>query len=252
MTLLEGDCLELMKQIPDGSVDMVLTDPPYSSGGMFAGDRKASTRVKYADCDFNGAARFPDFTGDTMDGHSYITFIRMTALSMLPKIKAGGIVAFFTDWRQLPSMADAIQTGGVIYRGIVVWNKKNSRPTPYRFRNDCEYVVWGTKGQRAAPMVAGATAYPGYYCVPSVSTLRKHHQTEKPVELLERLLEIVPKGATVLDAFMGSGSTGVACVNTGRDFIGIELDHGYFEVAKKRIEEAAARIGEVRAADGSV
>src|SRR5699024_591425 len=55
ITLLQGDCLELLKDIPDGSVDMVLCDPPYSSGGLFAGDRKASTRTKYCDGDYNGA-----------------------------------------------------------------------------------------------------------------------------------------------------------------------------------------------------
>lgn len=66
--------------------------------------------------------------------------------------------------------------------------------------------------------------------------------TEKPVELLEKLLAISPKGGTVIDIFMGSGSTGVACVNTGRKFIGIELDPGYFETATRRISEAQEKI----------
>ena len=67
------------------------------------------------------------------------------------------------------------------------------------------------------------------------------HATEKPVELLEHLMSICPDGGTVLDLFMGSGSTGVACVNTGRNFIGMELDVYYFEAAKQRIEEASAQ-----------
>ena len=81
----------------------------------------------------------------------------------------------------------------------------------------------------------------GCYRVKSVNTKNKHHQTEKPVELLENLLAICPAGGVALDPFMGSGSTGVACINTGRKFIGIELDPGYFEVAKQRIEEAQAQ-----------
>lgn len=80
--------------------------------------------------------------------------------------------------------------------------------------------------------------YPGCYNFPIVSSNHKHHQTEKSVDLLEKLIAIVPEGETVLDMFMGSGSTGVACVNTNRSFIGIELDENYFEIAKKRIEEA--------------
>src|SRR5699024_4710897 len=71
LQLLQGDCLELLKDIPDGSVDMVLTDPPYSSGGLFAGDRKASTRTKYCDGDYNCAARFQNFSGDNMDQRSF-------------------------------------------------------------------------------------------------------------------------------------------------------------------------------------
>ncbi len=73
----QGDCLELIKSIPDGSVDMVLTDPSYSSGGLFAGDRKASTRAKYCDTDYNGAARFQNFSGDNMDQRSFTEFMRM-------------------------------------------------------------------------------------------------------------------------------------------------------------------------------
>ena len=83
---------------------------------------------------------------------------------------------------------------------------------------------------------------PGFYTEKSVSTKQKHHQTEKPVELLKKLLAISPDDSTVLDPFMGSGSTGVACVNTGRSFIGMELDPGYFETAKRRIEEAQEQL----------
>ena len=75
----------------------------------------------------------------------------------------------------------------------------------------------------------------------SASGALKHHQTEKPVELLEKLLAICESGGTVLDPFMGSGSTGVACVNTGCSFIGMELDPGYFETAKRRIDEAEGK-----------
>lgn len=74
--LYQGDCLELMKDIPDGSVDMVLTDPPYSSGGLFAGDRKTRTRTKYTDSDYDGAARFQNFSGDNMDQRSFTEFMR--------------------------------------------------------------------------------------------------------------------------------------------------------------------------------
>ena len=82
---------------------------------------------------------------------------------------------------------------------------------------------------------------PGVYHVPMVNPKQRFHQTEKPVELLERLLAICSPGGTVLDAFMGSGSTGVAAVRTGRSFIGMELSDQYFEIASSRIREENER-----------
>lgn len=236
--LFNGDCLQQLVNIPDGSIDMVLTDPPYSSGGLFAGARKRDTRTKYCSTDFNGAARFQSFTGDNMDQRSFTAFCREIFTTLRPKIKAGGVLGAFIDWRNLPAMTDALQMAGFLWLGIVVWDKRTSRPTPERFRNDCEYLVWGSNGPRPAPMVKGCKVAAGCYSVPGVPSKDKHHQTEKPVKLLEELLQLVPEGGAVLDPFMGSGSTGVACMNKGLDFYGIELDPGYFETAKNRIEEA--------------
>lgn len=236
--LLHGDCLELMKDIPDGSVDMVLADPPYSSGGLFAGDRKASTRTKYTDSDYNGAARFQNFSGDNMDQRSFTEFMRTVLAKCRQKTKPEGVCAVFVDWRNLPAMTDALQMAGWVWRGIVVWNKGNSRNVPGRFRNDCEYIVWGSNGNMPLNRNCSSTNLPNDYKIFPVKSNKKHHQTEKPVELLEKLLAICPADALVLDPFMGSGSTGVAAVNTGRSFIGMELDPGYFETACKRISEA--------------
>lgn len=240
--LLQGDCLELMKEIPDGSVDMVLADPPYSSGGLFAGDRKASTRTKYTDSDYNGAARFQNFSGDNMDQRSFTEFMRMVLSKCRQKAKPESICAAFVDWRNIASMIDAIQAAGWIYRGIACWNKGNARNIPGRYRQDCEFIVWGTNGPKTVDWTPGFSAYPGLYTEKSVSTKKKHHQTEKPVELMEKLLAICPTGGTVLDPFMGSGSTGVACVNTGRSFVGMELDPGYFETGCSRIAEAEEEV----------
>lgn len=237
-----GDCMELMKDIPDGSVDMVLTDPPYSSGGLFAGDRKKSTRTKYCSCDHNGSARFQNFSGDNMDQRSFTEFMRMALSKCRQKAVAESICAVFVDWRNLPAMTDALQAAGWVYRGIVVWDKGNCRPIPNRFRNDCEYIVWGTNGPRKTEYVDGAFIGPGCYHITSIPSKKKSHQTEKPVELLEKLIAICPNGGMVFDPFMGSGSTGVAAVKTGRNFIGIELDPGYFETAKQRIEDAQRQI----------
>ncbi len=236
--LLQGDCFELIKDIPDGSVDLILTDPPYSSGGLFAGDRKKNTSDKYTDRGYGGASRFPDFSGDNMDQRSFTGFMRTVLFKCRQKTKTGSICIVFVDWRNLPAMADALQMAGWIYRGIIVWNKGNARNIPGRFRQDCEFIVWGTNGQKKVDWTPGFTAFPGCYNEKSVPSKAKHHQTEKPVMLLEKLIAVCPENSYVCDPFMGSGSTGVACVNTKRNFVGIELVRDYFEVAKERIEKA--------------
>ena len=156
------------------------------------------------------------------------------------KDQGGGILEMFVDWRNLPAMTDAVQMAGWVWRGVVVWDKGISRNQPGRFRNDCEFVVWCSNGDLPIDWKAakGTKAMPGVYHVPIVAPKQRFHQTEKPVELLESLLAICTPGGTVLDAFMGSGSTGVAAVKTGRSFIGMELSDQYFDTATKRIQEA--------------
>lgn len=238
--LLKGNCLEVLKGLEADCADLVLIDPPYSSGGLFAGDRKQDTRMKYTDSDFNGAARFPNFSGDNMDQRSFIQFMSIISAKLREITKDGGAIAAFIDWRNLPAMTDAIQMGGWVWRGVIVWDKGISRNIPGRFRNDCEYIVWASNGDMPIDWKAakGTKAMPGVYRVPIVAPKQRQHQTEKPVELLEGLLAIAPADGLVLDAFMGSGSTGVACMNTGRRFIGIELNGQYFETAERRIQEA--------------
>lgn len=238
--LLKGNCMDVLKGLEPNCADLVLIDPPYSSGGLFAGDRKQDTRTKYTSCEFNGAARFPNFSGDNMDQRSFVQFIGTISGALREITKDGGAIAAFIDWRNLPAMTDAIQMGGWVWRGIVVWDKGVTRNIPGRFRNDCEYIVWGTNGRKEVDWKAakGKRAMPGLYRINSVGTKSRRHQTEKPVELLKALCRICPEGGTVVDCFMGSGSTGVACVEEGRDFIGIELNDEYYETAVRRIREA--------------
>lgn len=151
------------------------------------------------------------------------------------KSKQGAIAAVFVDWRNIAAMIDALQAAGWIYRGIVVWNKGNARNMPGRFRQDCEFIVCGTNGAKAVDWTPGFTSFQGFYNEKSVPGKMKKHQTEKPVGLLEKLVAICPSDGLVCDLFMGSGSTGEACIKTERNFIGIEMEEVYFEVAKERM-----------------
>lgn len=233
------DCLEGLAQIPDGSVDLILTDPPYSSGGQFSGDRRSRTGTKYTNsCKNEENEALPDFSGDNMDQRAFTEFCRQIFAKCREKTKPEGVIAVFIDWRNLPALTDAIQAAGWIWRGIAVWNKPNGRPQKGRFRSEFEYIVWGSNGPM--PLDRGVGCLPGYYRYNNVQAKDRIHQTEKPLQLIEDLLEIVPKGTTVLDPFMGSGTTAVACIKTGRNFIGYELSKEYHARAVQRVEEAQA------------
>lgn len=234
--LYKGDCMKVMQGIETGKVDLLLTDPPYSSGGMYRSDRANGSSKKYQRSDTKDIKH--DFQGDNRDQRSFTLWESFWISEAKRIMKPGAIAIVFTDWRQLAATIDAVQCGGLVYRGVVPWIKTGARPQKGRFTQNAEYCVWASNGH----LPSDGGNYKGYYvCNPTV-TSKRIHATEKPVELLEALMQICPAGGTVLDPFMGSGSTGVACMNTGRDFIGIELDDYYFGTAKERIEHTQAQI----------
>ena len=227
--------MEGLAAVPANSVDLVLTDPPYSSGGAFSGDRRSRTAVKYTATDYDGAANLPDFSGDNMDQRGFMEFTRQVLAKCREKTKPEGVVACFIDWRNLPALCDSLQAAGWVWRGVAVWNKPNGRPQKGRFRNEFEFIVWGSNGPM--PFDRGIGCLPGYYRYANVAAKDRQHQTEKPVQLIKDLLEIVPAGSTVLDPFMGSGTTAVAAIETGRNYIGFELSPEYHAIAQQRIAE---------------
>ena len=245
--IIHGDCLEVLKTLPSGSVDAVVTDPPYCSGGQFRSEVVRPTTEKYRGWSQNedGSSREPTafysaFAGDNKDGRVFLAWSKEWMAEAFRAARDGALIALTTDWRQLPAVTDMMQFAGWTWRGIVVWDKKIGRPVKGRFRNHIEYVVWGSRGGFASDQ----EVYPGslYSETPPGHTDRVHI-TEKPTGLVQHVLSVMGKDITILDPFMGSGTTGVACVQTGRNFIGIEIDAGYCEIARKRIEEAKAKSG---------
>lgn len=232
--LHRGDALAVLRDLPTGSVDALITDPPYSSGGMVRGDRTASTRTKYVRSDAKHSIE--DFTGDTRDQRAYAYWCALWLGEALRVVKPGGVAIIFTDWRQLPSTTDALQAGGWVWRGIVPWAKINPRPQSGRFAAECEYAVWASNG--AMPQDWSGDALPGFYQAIAPRGDGREHQAQKPLEVMRGLVKIAPAGGVVLDLFMGAGTTGVAAVTEHRHFIGVELLEAHFATAERRIRAA--------------
>lgn len=237
VTLYGGDALAVLASLPSGSVDAVITDPPYSSGGMVRGDRLGSTTTKYVQSDSSNRV-LDDFTGDNRDQRAYAYWSALWMGEALRVTRAGGLVLAFTDWRQLPATTDAIQSGGWVWRGLVPWVKPSARPQAGRFTSQCEYVVWGSSG--GMPIDYSAPVLPGFY--QASSPREREHITQKPLDVMRELVKIVPEGGTILDPFMGSGTTGCAAVMEGRKFIGVEMVEHYQQVAQRRILTALGSV----------
>lgn len=222
--LYRGDCLAILPGIA-GPFDAVVTDPPYSSGGQSKGDRARSTGDKYLN---TGAAKFPDFLGDTKDQRSYLHWSALWMGLCMERLADGGLMIVFSDWRQLPVTTDAMQAAGVTWRGIAVWDKTGgARPYKGGFRSQAEYIVWGSKGT-----LRGERYSPGVFrCNPTAGG--KLHQVGKPLPLMQDL--VAACGPRILDPFMGSATTGAAALSHGKTFVGIEASRHYFEVAVQRL-----------------
>lgn len=237
------EALAFLRTLETASVHAVITDPPYCSGGQTMAERARPTGKKYVTTGQKSV--LPDFEGDFRDQRGFAAWASLWLGECMRVLKPGGVLLTFIDWRMLPTMTDAVQVAGLVWQGIVVWNKTDGcRPQRGRFRSQAEYVVWASRGPmntRNHPVVL-----PGVFTVQPRAG-GKHHQVGKPELLMDQLVRIVPPGGVVCDPFAGSATTGVSALRAGLRFIGCELSPGYYEVARERLA-AATRARAMQAA----
>lgn len=229
MTVTCGDAVESMRSIADDSVDVVLTDPPYSSGTRreaSKGLRKSMTR-ETADEEW--------FATDSLTVR-FAHLLRVSALEWRRVLRPGGHVLCFIDWRMAPHLAAAIESADLRQVGEIVWDKDSFGMGRY-FRNQNERVLHFTKGMGSEPLRRDVGNV--LRCPP---VRGGEHPTEKPVALLRRLLSVVaPRGAVVLDPYAGSGATGVAAVAEGMRPLLIEREPRWARVCEQNLEAALAQ-----------
>lgn len=221
--LIQGDCLELMKGIPDNSIDLVVTDPPYRlvKGGC--------TNKKPKD----GIFCRENVTSGKLFKHNDLPFS-----AWLPEVyrvlKPGTHCYIFINGRNLFRLQTEAEKAGFQFVNLLAWRKQNKTANRY-YMNQLEFILLLRKGRARTIHNRGTS---NCLDVPNIIGT-KNHPTEKPVELMQIMVgNSSQPGETVLDLFMGTGATGVACVATGRKFIGMELDQDYFQIAKRRMDYA--------------
>lgn len=237
VTLILGDSFDLIPTLP-AVVDAVLTDPPYSSGGMYRGDRAASTIAKYVQSDSGTRKQRTNFSGDNRDQRSFLAWCTLWLTACSNVSREGATLCCFSDWRQVPILTDAVQAGGWTWRNLCTWWKPGCRMQRGRFSSSAEFVIYATNGPHAGD---GESSPQNVFSCATMSGDEKDHIAEKPAPVCDWLVSVTSPGALVLDPFMGAGTVGVACLKSGRRFIGIEKDPSHFETAKMRISAELKR-----------
>ena len=211
-TLYHGDCLEILPSL--GEIDAVVTDPPYgitykSNYGVGQGSKPI-----------------------TNDGTRISLRLYRKVISILPK----AAILWFTRWDAWPDVWEILAAHFQV-KGMLVWDK--GHPGMGNLKH------WGCNHELIAscgPISIRGSRDSSILKFNPVHPKARHHPTEKPVTLLEYLIgKITDSSQTVLDPFMGSGTTGVACANLGRKFIGIEIEKKYFDIACERMEAVCSQ-----------
>ena len=231
-TILHGDTLRILPHFQPGSFSALITDPPYASGGWTQTEKNRTTNQKYSS--MRSEKALPDFLGDQKDQRSWTRWMAEWLFEAWKACKDGAPVCLFIDWRQLPCITDALQWAGWIWRGVVVWDKLTCRPQKGRFRQQSEFVVWGSKGPMPVNRPVGCLPGVFHYANPQNRT----HVTEKPLPLMRDLVKICEPGGRILDPFCGSGTTVLAARLEGYEAVGIEASDAYFKLGSDRVRFA--------------
>lgn len=218
--LITGDCITEMAKMPSGSVDAIITDPPY---GM---DYQSARRT-------DKSKRFVKIVNDE---RPFIWWLP-EAFRILRNDSA---LFCFCDWRNSEAFRSAIQLAGFTVKSQAIWDREAHGMGDLKSSLGPQHdIIWfAAKGRFTFPGKRPTSVFRSM----RIAGSNLVHPDEKPVELLEQLITAVTRpGDTVIDPFMGSGSTGVAAVNTGRRVIGIDRDDKYVGIATARLEEAYAQ-----------
>jgi site-specific DNA-methyltransferase (adenine-specific)/modification methylase len=226
--IAHNDSKEYIKTIPSGSVDLILTDPPYNLSGYSTGNMKFDWRKEIN----NDVANWDK--ADFRPADWLMEFQRI--------LKPTGNIFAFTSYNLLGKWHEAFDPVFDTFQ-FMVWHKTNPVPKLRRagFLNSCELIVclwnkghtWNFSTQKEMHNFMESSI-----CMGRERLKDPSHPTQKPVKILKRIIDLASNaGDVVFDPFMGVGSTGVAALETGRKFIGVEIDKRYFNAAARRLKE---------------
>lgn len=233
--LYNEDCIRSMKRLPNASVDLILTDPPYNLSNFMKG---RDTNLKKMRDNFFGAAGWDDLSSEEWEKSMDSFFYESARV-----LKRGGAMIVFMAIIKVETIIKIAEKHGLYYKTTGIWHKLNPMPRNMNlhFVNSTEAWIYFTYKKKTGVFNNDGKVLHDFIETSVVTNgERKYgkHPTQKPVQLMEFFVRVLSnEGDTILDPFMGSGSTGVAAKRNNRNFIGIEIDENYFQIASRRIQE---------------
>lgn len=226
-----GDCLELLKQIPDKSIDLIVTDPPYLIKNTTAGGK-------------SDLAKSIQGMNNEIKNNNLTNGFDISILDELVRVMKKPNIYIWCNGKQIPMYIEYfIKNKGFTF-DIIIWNKTNATPLfNNKYLTDKEYCLYFRKGGYCNPSCY-EEAKTVYYQPINIKDKKKYsHPTIKPLNIIETLIKNSSKeNDIVLDPFLGSGTTCVACVNKNRHYIGFELSEEYFNIACQRLDEVEGKV----------
>ena len=233
--IINDDCINGLKTLPEQSVNLILTDPPYNLGKFM---KERATNLKQLRPNYFGAAGWDDLGFDEWQQSMDTLFEEAGRV-----IVSGGSMIVFMSIIKVETLIRLAQNHGFYYKTTGIWHKKNPMPRNMNlhFINSTEAWVYFTYNKRTGTFNNNGKAVHDFFetgLTPKAEGEYGRHPTQKPVSLLEQMILLLSnEGDVVLDPFMGSGSTGVAALKNNRKFVGIELNKDYFEICSKRLKD---------------
>jgi site-specific DNA-methyltransferase (adenine-specific) len=213
-TIQHGDCLDLIKELPDSSIDCIITDPPYFLGVTHNGQK-----------------------GTYSDLIIMKPFFESLFFQMERVLKKSGHLYVFCDWRTYPFLYPVAEQY-ISVKNLLVWYKGMSGGNQYGFSH--EFIIFAAKGNVNMKGENTIRHLPGFAAGAKKTNGEKLHPTQKTVEIIEFLmLNSTKEGDVVLDCFLGSGTTAIAAIKNKRNYIGFELQDGYVKLSQDRIDKYA-------------
>ena len=225
-----GDCLELLKSIPDNSIDLIVTDPPYLIENTKAGGKSK-------------LAKSIQVMNDEIENNNLTNGFDINILDEMVRVMKNINLYIWCNHKQIPMYIDYFVNKLKCSFDILIWNKTNAMPLfNNKYLTDKEYCLYFRKGGYCNPNSYEEAKTVYYQPINSKDKKQYGHPTIKPLNIITNLiLNSSKEGDIVLDPFMGSGTTPVACVETNRHYIGFEIDENYYNIACKRLDEVESK-----------